>query len=117
MPALASVGVHYRPWQVVEHLRYPTPFAALATQLQLLLDDSDKVTRHLDARHVLVRAGLLNSGRVGLLASLRYQQSPRRTPQHRQACRYVQMDLHGQHPNAQRAKMEDLVRGDRHVDR
>ncbi|MBA1261180.1 5-oxoprolinase subunit PxpB [Pseudomonas oryzihabitans] len=46
VPALASVGVHYRPWQVVEHLGYPTPFAALAAQLQLLLDDSDKVESH-----------------------------------------------------------------------
>ncbi|SCZ48733.1 sensor histidine kinase inhibitor, KipI family [Pseudomonas oryzihabitans] len=46
VPALASIGVHYRPWQVAEHLRYPTPFAALAAQLQLLLDDSDKVESH-----------------------------------------------------------------------
>jgi len=30
----------------VEHLRYSTPFAALAAQLQLLLDDSDKVESH-----------------------------------------------------------------------
>lgn len=46
VPALASIGVHYRPWQVVEHQRYLTPFAALAAQLQRLLDDSDKVESH-----------------------------------------------------------------------
>ncbi|WP_158890879.1 MULTISPECIES: 5-oxoprolinase subunit PxpB [unclassified Pseudomonas] len=46
VPALASIGVHYRPWQVAEYLRYPTPFAALAAQLQLLLDDSDQVGSH-----------------------------------------------------------------------
>ena len=44
--ALASIGVHYRPWQVAEYLRYPTPFAALAAQLQSLLDDSDQVGSH-----------------------------------------------------------------------
>ncbi|MDK8264891.1 5-oxoprolinase subunit PxpB [Pseudomonas oryzihabitans] len=46
VPALASIGVHYRPWQVAEYLRYPTPFAALAAQLQSLLNDSDQVGSH-----------------------------------------------------------------------
>lgn len=39
VPALASIGVHYRPWQVADHPAYPTPFAALAAQLLALLDE------------------------------------------------------------------------------
>lgn len=44
--SVASIGVHYRPRQMAEHLRYPTPFAALTAQLQLLLDDREKVESH-----------------------------------------------------------------------
>ncbi|MDQ7915697.1 5-oxoprolinase subunit PxpB [Pseudomonas sp. 102515] len=39
VPALASIGVHYRPWQVAGRAGHPTPYAALGTRLMALLDE------------------------------------------------------------------------------
>jgi KipI family sensor histidine kinase inhibitor len=40
VPALASIGVHYRAWQMADDPAHPTPFAALSARLVALLGNA-----------------------------------------------------------------------------